>query len=42
LSSLLIQLEGVVDAIQTPSPVMLTSPPVNYDIFHLRSYLTNV
>ncbi len=35
LSSLLIQLEGVVDAIQTPSPVMLTyttSPPINYDI----------
>jgi hypothetical protein len=32
LSSLLNQLEGVVDAVQTPSHVILTSPPVNIDI----------
>jgi hypothetical protein len=36
LSFLLIQLERVVDATQTPSPVMLTSPPVNYDILSPR------
>jgi hypothetical protein len=32
LSYLLNQLDGVVDAKQTPSPVMSTSPPVNIDI----------
>jgi hypothetical protein len=32
LSSLLNQLEGIVDAILTPTPVMLTSPPVDNDI----------
>jgi hypothetical protein len=32
LSSLLIQLERVVDTLHTPSPVIVTSSPVNYDI----------
>jgi hypothetical protein len=32
LSSLIIQLERVVYTPQTPSPVIVTSPPVNYDV----------